>query len=72
VLWATLAGLATGIVIGFTSDYFTSAENKPVFETARVSSSGAAINIITGFSYGLISILPSIVGIDWRRCSPII
>ncbi|RLC88253.1 MAG: sodium-translocating pyrophosphatase, partial [Chloroflexi bacterium] len=63
VLWATLAGLATGIVIGFTSDYFTSAENKPVFETARVSSSGAAINIITGFSYGLISILPSIVGI---------
>ena len=63
VLWATLAGLATGIVIGFTSDYFTSAENKPVFETARVSSSGAAINIITGFSYGLISIVPSIVGI---------
>jgi K(+)-stimulated pyrophosphate-energized sodium pump len=28
-----------------------------------VSGSGAAINIITGFSYGLISIVPSIVGI---------
>ncbi|MEE9615630.1 MAG: sodium-translocating pyrophosphatase [Anaerolineae bacterium] len=63
VLWATLTGLVTGVVVGFTSDYFTSAEHRPVLETARVSGSGAAINIITGFSYGLISLVPSIVGI---------
>ena len=63
VLWATLAGLITGVVIGLTSDYFTSSDNRPVVETARVSESGAAINIITGFSYGLISIVPSIIGI---------
>ena len=63
VLWATLAGLVTGVVIGFTSDYYTSSEHHPVLETARVSGSGAAINIITGFSYGLISIVPSIIGI---------
>ncbi|MDY7078052.1 MAG: sodium-translocating pyrophosphatase [Chloroflexota bacterium] len=63
VLWATLTGLVTGVVVGFTSDYFTSAEHRPVVETARVSGSGAAINIITGFSYGLISLVPSIVGI---------
>ena len=63
VLWATLAGLVTGVIIGLTSDYFTSSDNKPVAETARVSDSGAAINIITGFSYGLISIVPSVVGI---------
>jgi K(+)-stimulated pyrophosphate-energized sodium pump len=63
LLWATLAGLTTGVVIGFTSDYYTSASFAPVVETARVSSSGAAINIITGFSYGLVSIVPSIVGI---------
>jgi K(+)-stimulated pyrophosphate-energized sodium pump len=63
VLWATLAGLVTGVVIGFTSDYYTSSDFRPVIETARVSSSGAAINIITGFSYGLISIVPSVVGI---------
>ncbi len=53
----------TGVVIGFTSDYFTSEDHKPVYETARVSGSGAAINIITGFSYGLISIVPSVIGI---------
>ena len=63
ILWATLVGLVTGVVIGFTSDYFTSEDHKPVYETARVSGSGAAINIITGFSYGLISIVPSVIGI---------
>lgn len=63
VLWATLTGLVVGVVIGFTSDYFTSDRFKPVLETARVSESGAAINIITGFSYGLVSIVPSVIGI---------
>ncbi len=63
LLWATLAGLITGVVIGFTSDYYTSIDFRPVVETARVSSSGAAMNIITGFSYGLVSIVPSIIGI---------
>ncbi|MBN1487879.1 MAG: sodium-translocating pyrophosphatase [Anaerolineae bacterium] len=63
VLWATLAGLITGVVIGFTSDFFTGDDRPPVVETAKVSGSGAAINIITGFSYGLISIVPSIIGI---------
>jgi K(+)-stimulated pyrophosphate-energized sodium pump len=63
VLWATLTGLVVGVIVGFTSDYFTSERFKPVLETARVSDSGAAINIITGFSYGLISIVPSVIGI---------
>jgi K(+)-stimulated pyrophosphate-energized sodium pump len=63
VLWSTLVGLLAGVVVGFTTEYFTSEDFKPVLETARVSGSGAAINIITGFSYGLLSILPAVVGI---------
>jgi K(+)-stimulated pyrophosphate-energized sodium pump len=63
IIWTTLTGLITGVIIGFTSDYFTSESYKPVLETARVSESGAAINIITGFSYGLVSIVPSVIGI---------
>ena len=63
VIWTTLIGLTAGVIIGFTSDYFTSEDHKPVFETARVSGSGAAITIITGFSYGLVSIVPSVIGI---------
>ena len=62
-LWATLAGLVTGVIVGFTSDYYTGDGKPPVVETAKVSGSGAAINIITGFSYGLVSIVPSIIGI---------
>ena len=63
VLWATLVGLITGVLIGFTTEFFTSEDFKPVLETAKVSNSGAAINIITGFSYGLLSIFPSVIGI---------
>jgi len=63
LLWSTLVGLITGVIIGFTTEFFTSEDFKPVLETARVSNSGAAINIITGFSYGLLSIFPSVVGI---------
>lgn len=62
-LWATLAGLITGTVIGFTSDFFTGDDRPPVVETAKVSGSGSAITIITGFSYGLISIVPTVIGI---------
>lgn len=62
-LWSTLVGLIVGVIVGFTTEFFTSEEYKPVKETARVSGSGAAITIIMGFSYGLLSILPSIIGI---------
>ncbi len=63
ILFATLIGLITGVLIGFVSDYYTSDEHKPVLETARVSGSGSAVNIITGFSYGLVSVIPSVIGI---------
>ena len=63
VFWSTVTGLVTGVLIGFTTEYFTSEDFKPVLETAKVSDSGAAITIITGFSYGLLSIIPSIVGV---------
>ena len=63
VLWAAITGLVAGVIIGFTSDYFTNDAYKPVQETSRVSTSGSAITIITGFSYGLISIVPSVIGI---------
>jgi K(+)-stimulated pyrophosphate-energized sodium pump len=63
-LWgASIVGLAGGIVIGTTSDYFTSESKKPVLKTAEASKTGTATNIITGFSYGLQSVFPPLVGI---------
>jgi len=63
-LWgAALVGLTAGVIIGITSDYFTSIDRPPAQKTAETSQSGAALNIITGFSYGLHSVLPPLVGI---------
>ena len=63
-LWgATVVGLAAGITIGLTSDYFTSEDKAPVLKTAEASETGPALNILTGFSYGLRSIIFPLIGI---------
>ena len=51
------------MIIGVTTDYFTSEDKAPVINTAEASKSGPAINIITGFSYGLRSIFLPLIGI---------
>jgi K(+)-stimulated pyrophosphate-energized sodium pump len=63
VFLATLAGLIAGMIIGITTDYYTSIDRPPVFKTAEAARTGAATNILTGFSYGIISIVPPIIGI---------
>lgn len=63
VFWPTLAGLLAGVVIGFTSDFFTDIDQKAVQSTAHAALTGPALLILDGFSYGLISIVPSVVGI---------
>lgn len=59
----TLAGLTAGVIIGITSDYFTSIDRLPAQKVAQASTTGAAINILTGFSYGIVSIVPPVIGI---------
>ena len=63
-IWgAAIIGLVAGVIIGVTTDYFTSEDKAPVIKTAEASKSGPAINIITGFSYGLRSIILPLIGI---------
>jgi K(+)-stimulated pyrophosphate-energized sodium pump len=63
-IWgAAVFGLLAGVIIGITTDYFTSIDRAPAIKTAEASKTGAAINIITGFSYGLISMFPPLLGI---------
>jgi len=77
-LWgATVVGLAAGVIIGVTSDYFTSEDKAPVLKTAEASETGPALNIITGFSYGLRSIIFPLIGIAaaaaiaYKICEPL-
>jgi K(+)-stimulated pyrophosphate-energized sodium pump len=63
-IWgAAVVGLIAGVIIGVTTDYFTSIDKAPAIKTAEASQTGTAINIITGFSYGLVSIFPPLLGI---------
>ncbi|MBS7619974.1 sodium-translocating pyrophosphatase [Candidatus Bathyarchaeota archaeon] len=77
-IWgASTTGLLVGIVIGVTSDYFTSINRTPARKTAEASVTGTAINIITGYSYGLLSVFPPLIGIglaalvSYNLCSSI-
>ena len=63
-IWgATVVGLLVGVVIGLTTDYFTNDTKKPVQKTAEASESGPAFTIISGVSYGFLSVLPAMIGI---------
>ena len=60
---ATFIGLLVGTVVGLASDYFTNDAKKPVQMVAKASKSGPAFTILSGFSYGLISSFPALLGI---------
>jgi len=63
VFWPAVAGLLAGVVIGFTSDYFTDIDQSSVQKTAASAQTGPALVILNGFSFGLISIVPAVLGI---------
>ncbi|MFA5036917.1 MAG: sodium-translocating pyrophosphatase [Candidatus Izemoplasmatales bacterium] len=60
---AAMVGLFVGVLIGIITDYFTDDTKKPVHEVAKASESGPAFTIITGISYGFLSVLPAMIGI---------
>lgn len=63
ILLPAIAGVLAGIVIGLSADRYTDINQAPVQNTAKVAQTGPAILIIDGFSYGLLSIVPAILGI---------
>ncbi len=77
VWFASATGLIVGVVIGIASDYFTDDTKKPVHEVAKASGSGPAFTILSGISYGLLSTLPSMIGIGvsalaaYKICEPL-
>ena len=62
VFWAVLIGLASGVLIGLITEYYTSTHTKPVIGVVNQSVTGSATNIIAGLGLGMYSTgLPAIV-----------
>ncbi len=55
VFWATIAGLAAGLLIGKVTEYYTGTGTKPVKGIVRQSETGSATNIIAGLGVGMMS-----------------
>lgn len=55
VFFATLFGLAAGLLIGLITEYYTGTGTGPVTSIVRQSATGAATNIIAGLGVGMMS-----------------
>lgn len=55
VFWATIFGLAAGLLIGLVTEHYTGTGTGPVKSIVRQSSTGSATNIIAGVGVGMIS-----------------
>jgi K(+)-stimulated pyrophosphate-energized sodium pump len=53
--WSIIAGLIAGIIIGFSTEYYTSHQYKPTQSIANSSKTGAATVIISGLAVGMYS-----------------
>ena len=58
---AILAGLVAGILIAFSTEYFTSYAYSPTQMIARASLTGAATTIIQGLAIGMLSTVPPVI-----------
>lgn len=70
-----LAGLWSGLIIGYSTEYYTSNSYRPVQEVSEACETGAATNIIYGLSLGYVSVVVPTVAmfctiyISYRLCS---
>ncbi len=77
-IWgASTAGLLVGVIIGLATNYFTD-DNAPIVKkVAHASKTGPAFTILSGVSYGFMSVLPAMVGIAisamvaYKLCEPL-
>ena len=53
--WAIVTGLVAGIIIGLSTEYYTSYEYKPTQNVAETSQTGAATVMISGIATGMVS-----------------
>ncbi|MCM8770571.1 MAG: sodium-translocating pyrophosphatase [Candidatus Omnitrophica bacterium] len=55
IYWSVLAGLIAGVLIGLSTEFYTSSKFKPTRSVAEASLTGSATVIIAGISVGMMS-----------------
>ena len=63
LFWAIMIGLAAGIVIGLSTEYYTSYDYKPTQQVAETSQTGAATVMISGIATGMFSTVVPLIAI---------
>ncbi len=61
IFWAILAGLIAGVLIGESTNYFTSYVYKPTLNVSESAQTGGATLIVRGLANGLLSTVPAII-----------
>ncbi len=61
--YAMIAGLIAGIIIGLSTEYFTSEKNKPVKKIAESAKTGPATVIIQGMQVGMLSTVIPVIAV---------
>ncbi len=63
LFWSFLAGLIAGIIIGYATEYYTSAERAPTRRLAQAAQTGSATSIIEGLALGMQSTVVPIIAV---------
>ncbi len=61
LFWSVLAGLIAGVLMGESTNYFTSYAFKPTREISEASTFGGGATMVRGFAVGLISTWPPVI-----------
>ncbi|MCK4594225.1 sodium-translocating pyrophosphatase, partial [bacterium] len=59
--WAILAGIVAGVLIGLTSEYYTSSRFRPVKKVAEASDTNAAVTVTEGLAVGMESLAVPVI-----------
>jgi len=61
LFWSVLSGILVGVLIGWVTEIYTSADYKPVKQIAQATETGAATTILSGIAVGMISTVVPVI-----------
>src|SRR3989338_3259540 len=63
VFYSIITGLFAGVIIGLSTEYYTSENKKPAISIAKASETGPATNIIAGLSVAMLSTIIPVLAV---------